>query len=125
IRVGFRSSTIICPKTTLGPPSVGYSRASKPFSARRRRTNAAVSGCALLCAEIVGKRQYSFSVSRAFSASASTRRRTSDRAKPHRSRVSQGGHKNPMRTADARDWAQPNERKGRRSEERRVGKECR
>src|SRR5437773_8627474 len=57
MRVGFRSSTIICPKTTLGPPSVGYSRASNPFSARSRRTNAAVSGCAFLCAEIVGKRQ--------------------------------------------------------------------
>src|SRR5207253_1914834 len=53
MRVGFRSSTIICPKTTLGPPSVGYSRASKPFSARSRRTNAAVSGCAL--SDVLGR----------------------------------------------------------------------
>src|SRR6266571_735378 len=78
--VGLRSSTIIWPKTTFGPPSVGYSRASKPFSARMRRTNAAVSGWARLCAEIVGKRTYSLSSSSALPASDSTRPRTSVRA---------------------------------------------
>src|SRR5947199_408890 len=85
------SSTFIWPKTTFGPPSVGYSRASKPLSASNRRTNAAVSGWARLWAEIVGNRTYSFRISRAFPASASTRARTSVRANPHTRRGYVGG----------------------------------
>src|SRR5947199_321712 len=56
-----------------------------------RRTNAAVSGWARLWAEIVGNRTYSFRISRAFPASASTRARTSVRANPHTRRGYVGG----------------------------------
>src|SRR5437879_12747884 len=97
--VGLRSSTIIWPKTTFGPPSVGYSRASKPFSTSRRRTNAAVSGWARLWAEIVGNRTYSFRISSSLPASASTRLRTAVRAKLRTAAGMPAGHKNPMRAS--------------------------
>src|SRR5205809_2083091 len=100
--VGLRSSTIIWPKTTFGPPSVGYSRASNPFSAKSRRTNAAVSGCAFLCAEIVGKRQYSLRTSRALSESASTRASTSLRTTISPRPATRDSHKNSYDSALSR-----------------------